>query len=250
MAYVRQPQPRRRSSFSIAACGCLTLLISTLVVVFVSAFFLLPRLPNLAAEAVGFRPLGDAGQALPAVTPLPTLPLQNPAAPPTFRVDAGDFGAQTFNAQPGQFMVQTGSDPAGAPAAVVTLTEAGIMDLCRQRTDFCGTGDPRIRNASINLRPGGAVVSADVTLPELGGIRQRVSAVLRLDAGGQRFSLAGIDIGGTLYAAPSNELGATLAEVERTGNEILRQLALEAGGGRYQLSYISIDHGQLSVVLR
>ena len=150
----------------------------------------------------------------------------------------------------GLYTLEVGNDPAGAQAAVVSFTEEGLQELCRQRTDICSGSNPRYRNARIDLRPGGAVVYADVSIPELGGVAQTAGVVLQLDASGRQFEMAGVDIGGTLYDVPPESFGATVSELQQVGNDVLNQLRLEAGGGQFALAQVSIDDTTLSITLR
>jgi hypothetical protein len=123
------------------------------------------------------------------------------------------------------------------------------MDLCYRRSDVCSNASGQYRNPRIDLRPGGAVIYADIYVPEV-GIWQQTGVVLRLDGSGRQFEVAGVDMGGTLYALPSGDLGTRLAEVAQTGNTILSQLALQAGGGRYVLQQVRIDDNALTLVMR
>lgn len=246
---IRRQPVRRRSSFSIAACGCLSVLVGLLVIAIIGFIVLMPTLPNIAAQLVGFTARGST-EALFQSTPIPTIELQNAQQPPQFTVDLGQYGSQTLSNDSGLYDVQVGSDPSGGQAAVVSFSEAGLQELCRQRSDVCGPNNPRFRNAQIDLRPGGAVVYADVVIPQLGNVEQRAGAIMRLDASGQRFEFAGVDINGTVYDVPPEQFGETVAEMERAGNDILDQLRLEASGGQYTLSQVSIDDGTLTIVLR
>jgi hypothetical protein len=247
--HIRRPPVRRRSSFSVLACGCLSALVGLLVIAIIAFVVLMPTLPNLAAQLVGFTARGST-EALFQATPVPTIELQNSVQPPQFTVDLGQYGSQTLSNDSGLYDVQVGSDSSGGQAAVVSFSEAGLQELCRQRSDVCGPNNPRFRNAQIDLRPGGAVVYADVVIPQLGNVEQRAGAVLRLDASAQRFEFAGVDINGTIYDVPPEQFGETVVEMERAGNEILDQLRLEASGGQYTLSQVSIDDDQLTVLLR
>jgi hypothetical protein len=221
-----------------------------LVIAAVAFVLLIPSIPNLAAQFVGFTPRGRTDALFEEVSAIPTLELQNPVQPQQFTVDLGQYGQQTLSNDSGLYTLAVGSDETGTQAAVVTFSEAGLQELCRQRSDVCGSTNPRYRNARIDLRPGGAVIYADVTLPELGGIEQAAGVVLRLDGSGQRFEFAGVDIGGTLYDAPPEGFGATVSDLERIGNDILNQLRLEAGGDQFALSQVSIDDSTLTLILR
>jgi len=228
----------------------MSVIVGLLAVAGVAVVLLLPNLPNIAAQLIGFSPRGETSNVFQAATPIPTIELQNVVQPQQFTVDLGQYGQQTLPNDTSLYTLQVGNDQTGTQAAVVSFTEAGLQELCRQRVDVCNSPDPRFRNPRIDLRPGGAVIYADVSLPEFGGIQQTAGAVLRLDASGQRFEFAGVDLGGTLYDVPPDSLGATINELERTGNAILDQLVLNAGGDQFVLSHVSIDDTTLTITLR
>jgi hypothetical protein len=241
---------RRRSSCSVLTCGCLTSLIVLLAAAVVGFFLLRPNLANIAAQVMGFSERGSTAVLFQSVTPIPTVQLQNQVEPAQFTVDAGQYGAQTLSGDSALYEVAVGTDASGAQAATVSFTEAGLQELCQQRADVCGPTNPRYRNARIDLRPGGAVVYADVVLQELGSIEQTVGAVLRLDGSGQRFEFAGVDIGGTVYDVPPHSFGATVSDLEQRGNDLLNQLRLDAAGSQFAVSQVSIDDDTLTVLLR
>ena len=88
----------------------------------------------------------------------------------------------------------------------------------------------------------------DVRVPTI-GIWQTAGIVLRL-RGAAQFEVAGVDVNGVLYEAPPDNLGDIVSEVERIGNDVLRQLTLRAGGGNYTLSEVYIDEDKATLVLR
>jgi hypothetical protein len=225
-------------------------IVGLLAVAFIAIVLVLTSLPNIAAQLVGFTPRGSTDALFQEALPIPTIQLQDSVQPPQFTVDLGQYGQQTLSNDSGLYSVEVGNDETGTQAAIVSFSEAGLQELCRQRTDICGPNNPRYRNGRIDLRPGGAIIYADVSIPELGGVEQTAGVVLRLDGSGQRFELAGVDIGGTLYDAPPESFGATVSELERTGNDILNQLRLEAGGDQFALSQVSIDDSALTLTLR
>jgi hypothetical protein len=241
---------RPRSSFPALGCGCLSVIVGGLAVAGVSLVLLLPNLPDMAAQLIGFTPRGNTNEVFQAATPVPTIELQNIVQPQQFTVDLGQYGEQTLPNDTGLYTLQVGNDQTGTQAAVVSFSEAGLQELCRQRTELCGPNNPRYRNARIDLRPGGAVIYADVSIPELGGIEQMAGVVLRLDASGQRFEFAGVDLGGTLYDVPPDSLGTSVSELEHTGNDILSQLILEVSGDQFVLSQVSVDDTTLTVTMR
>lgn len=231
------------------ACGCLGLLAFGAASLLIGALVIWPRLPNLAAQAVGFQERGAVEAVFEAVTPLPTPVLVNlaPAGPVT--ISAGTLGSGTLTGSEG-VPLQLGSDPSsGAAGAVVALTEYELLGLCQRYADIC-MSDPRFQNPSVDLRPGGAVVYADVSLPELGGLSQRAGVVLRVDSTGRALEVAGIDLGGVLYAVPSNQIGQLVLNAQAQVNNALAQFVVDTGAGRLALDRISVDDSVVTLTLR
>lgn len=245
----RQPM-RRRSTCSAAACGCLSAFGLMLAVVIAGFFLFRSNLTGIAAQVMGFSQRGSTELLFESVTPIPTVQIQNPVEPPQIMVDAGQYGSQVLTTDSSLYRVQVGTDSTGAQAATVTMSEAAVQQLCRERSPVCGPNNPRYRNAQIDLRPGGAVVYADVAIPELGNVEQRVGAVLRLDSSGQRFQFAGVDLNGTIYDVPPQTFGDTVNELEQRGNDLLNQLRVDAGGTQFSLSQVSISDDSITVLLR
>lgn len=242
-------QRRRRSSLLPLTCGCLAGMAILGAVVVVAALFFLPQ---IAARVAGFTPEGDTDQVF-NVTPLPTIYVQNPSQPAQVTVNMGEYGQQTFNNDsPQLYNFTLGSSVSGESLAVAAFTEAGLNELCRQRSTICSpnSNDPRLRNARIDLRPGGAVVYADVSIPQLGGIEQTAGVVLRWDAAARRAVFAGVDLNGTLYGSPPQGLGDTINEIEQRTNDLIQQLSVDAGGGVYSLSEVRVDDTSLTLILR
>jgi hypothetical protein len=123
------------------------------------------------------------------------------------------------------------------------------MQMCYQRSDICSGSNPQYRNVQLDLRPGGAILYADVTVPQL-NVTQRVGVVMRLDGSRRQFEVAGVDVAGTLYDVPPNEFSTLVNDAQRTGNDILNQLTLEQGGAQYDLSEVQISDDTLTLVLR
>lgn len=250
--HVQRPEPiRRRSSLPLFGCGCLSAFVLFVAFAAAAVIFLLPRLPQIGALLLGFSPQGDTQTVFANVSQPPTVVIQNPTAVPQVTINLGDYGSQTFNTAPGLYDFTIGSDAAtGAQTAAISFTEAGLLDICRQRTTLCSGADPRYGNPRVDLRPGGAVIYADVNLPELGGMQQTAGVVLRLDPSGRAFQFVGVDIGGMLYSSPPQSLNLNITDLEAQGNAILNQLALNAGGGLYALDRAYIDDTSLTLVLR
>lgn len=241
---------QRRSSLLPLACGCLaSFAILGAILVIGGIIFL----PEIGARLAGFTPQGQTESIFTQPTIAPTVELQNPTPLPQISVDLGQYGVQTFNNDNPQlydFTVGTGAN--GAPTMMATFTENGLMTLCRQRLTLCAatSSDPRFSNARIDLRPGGAVVYVDVTLPQFGGLTETAGIVLTWDAVNRRVVFAGVDIKGTLYTAPPEGLGVTAADIEKQANDLIQQLAFQTSSGRYTLSEVRIDDTTLTLVLR
>lgn len=243
-----QRATRRKSTLPMLSCGCVGIVAGVVLVVLIGIIVLLPALPRLAAQAAGFTPKGDT-QAVFTNAQQPTPNIQNPVAPLDAVLDVNQPDVGPLPADQNYYQVQTGTTDTGAPAASVTFTEANLMDLCRQRTTLCSDANSQFRNVRIDLRPGGAVVYADVQIPEL-PVQQAMGVVLRLDTSGRQFEVAGVDIGGSLFGIPSGALGDQVAQVAATGNTLLQQLELEAGGGQYRLSQVYIDDLTVTLLLQ
>ncbi len=241
---------QRRSSLLPLACGCLASFVILGVMLVIGGIIFLPE---IGARLAGFTPQGQTEALFIQATIAPTVELQNPTTPPQVSVDLGQYGIQTFsNDTPQLYGFTVGTGASGAPMALATFTEDGLMTLCRQRLTLCSatSGDPRFHNARIDLRPGGAVVYVDVTLPQFGGLTQTAGIVLTWDAVNRRVVFAGVDIKGTLYTVPPEGLGITAADVEKQANDVIQQLAFQTSSGRYTLSEVRIDDTTLTLVLR
>lgn len=239
----------RRSNLPYLACGCLAVFVGCLVVVGAAALFLLPRFPGVTLQIAGFQSRGDTEAVFAGATPLPTLDVQNAVQPQQAVIELGQYGTQTLNPQLYDYTLTVGTTSSGSEVAVLTFTEASLMALCQQRTTVCSANGTAYRNGRIELRPGGAVIYADVYVPQLASWLP-LGSVMQLDASMRQFVVVGVDFNGTLYQAPPTELGRIITDIEQTGNDILRQLILEAEGERYHLSEMRIDDSTLTLVLR
>ncbi len=238
-----------RRSRSTTLVGCLILFAGAVMIVITLGLLFLPVLPNIALQLAGAEAQGETAGVFAAATPNVPLPqVQNPVTPDQVIVNLGSYGSETIDASSSNYNTVVGSDSVGNQVATVTFNEAGLLEVCRNINAICRDGTNQFRNISIDLRPGGAVIYADVTVPGL-PVTQRVGVVLRLDASGSRFTLAGVDLNGMLYAIPP-DMGIDLSQVERIGNEVLNQLTLQAAGSTYTLSGVSISDSDLTLVLR
>ena len=246
---IQRVTPQRRN-LPFLTCGCLALFMGVIVAVVVGALILLPSLPNIAAQVVGFTPNGNTNQVF-VESAQPPPPLQNAETIDQVTVDLGTYGLQTIESEPQLYEFRIGSSPTtGQQAATVTFTESGLFELCVQRTNACSNQNPQYRNVSFDLRLDGLIVYADATLPQLGGATQRLGVVLRLDASGRRFDFIGLDINGALFTNPPGELASAVQQLEDSANEILNALTLQALGTQYTLSRITIDETSATIYLQ
>lgn len=238
-----QRRPRRMMSL-----GCLALFASALVICGIGALLLISIVPRLGLQAAGFAVVGDTETVFDAAPPvIPTVQMQNPVIPAQVVIETRDYGS--FNLDSRQSQLQMGEALSGGQVATVIFNEAQLLALCQQRTRACGTGDSRIRNATIDLRAGGAVIYADVMVPTL-NVWQRAGIVLRINPSTAQITVAGVDYNGVLYQAPPGELQALVAQVEQTANAVLRDAVVNANGASLRLSEIHADDQQLTLVLR
>src|SRR5579871_3157583 len=159
MGSMRIERPRRRrSSLLTLGCGCLAAMGIVAAIVIVGGFLFLPK---IIGGLTGLTPAGQTAQVFAQVTPQPTAVLQNPTDPPQITVDLGQYGQQTIaNNQPQLYNFTIGTTSSGQQEAQMTFTEAGLMQLCEQKSTVCGPNstNPEVRNARIDLQPGGAIV--------------------------------------------------------------------------------------------
>jgi hypothetical protein len=246
---MRINRPMRRSSRLPLACGCLATFAILFIIVLGAGFLFLPQ---IIGAVTGLTPRGDTAAVFAGVTPPPTVELQNPTALPQITVDLGQFGEQTLNSNPQLYNFTVGTGAGGQQTAVARFTEAGLMDLCHQRSTICSPSstDPRFRNARIDLRPGGAIIYLDTMLPQLGGVPLPAGVVVRWDAPTRRVAVSGVDIGGQLYSADQQSLRELVTTVEQQMNDLVQRLTVEMGVGVYSVSDVVIDDNNLTVILR
>jgi hypothetical protein len=248
---IQRAQPRRRNYLPLIGCGCVGITVGTILVIGIVVLLLLPALPGLALQFSGFQSKGNTEAVFQNVPPAPTVVVQNPVQPEQVTINLGALGSQPIPVEPNQtqYEVEVGTSNTGAPLATVAFTEAGLMEMCYQRADLCGNSNAQFRNARLDLRPSGAIVYADVYVPDF-GIWQPAGVVLRLDNSRRQLQVAGVDVGGVLYDLPPSGLGTQVADMARVGNELLNQVSLDASGGRYVLSEVLIDDTTMTLVMR
>lgn len=228
--------------------GCAAVIVVSIAVCGLSAFLLAPALlPGVGLQVAGFEQAGNTDTVFNQSPPMPMIQVQNPVSPAQVSVDAGGYG--TFNLDTTRIDAVVGESISGGQIATVTFNESQLLDLCRQRTVICGEGDGRARNATIDLRPGGAVINGEFYVPQV-GIWQNAGIVLKLNSTTAQFDVAGVDLNGTLYNVPPGEIGDSVNRIAQTGNAILRELTVTAEGSALQLSEIYADDNLLTLILR
>jgi hypothetical protein len=243
---VRIQRAERRSPFNCLACLAVLGLCGIIGVV--AGAILITQLPGLVLATSGFAPRGDTNQAFVGNVAAAPIQLENAAPASDAVVSLPQVGTQPLPPNPSVYQIETGMTN-GVEAARVTVTESGLLDLCRQRSTFCTTGNNQIRNLSLDLRPGGAIVYGDFFVPQV-GIWQSGGLVLRLDPSRTQLEIAGVDIGGILYSVPTSPLGDQITQAAREANILLRQAVLEAAGGTYSLAEMRIDDTTLTFLMR
>lgn len=231
--------------------GCAAVVVASLVICGVSALLLLPSLlPQAGLAIAGFEQAGSTNSVFSQnqAQPIPTVQVQNAAVPAQVVVDAGSYG--TFTIDNSAINAVVGESAGGGQVATVTFDEGQLLALCQQRTVLCSEGDGRVRRATIDLRPGGAVINGEFYVPQV-GVWQRAGLVLTLNSTTAQFDVAGIDVGGVLYNVPEGSIGDSVDRIVQTGNAILREVAVSAGGSSgLQPSEIYADDRQLTLILR
>ena len=232
---------RRQAGGLNPACGCIGILIGTLVVMGVALILLLPALPGLALQFAGFNRRGETATIFQNNAPV-AQPIIGAIQPVGVSVSAGSYGRFDLPAGAGyQVTVGTGQ-------AAVAITEQALLDQCRLRSSLCGAGNGQFRNARFDFRPGGAVIYADAFIPTF-NLWQTVGLVLEIDASGRQFAIAGVDVGGALYSVPESGLGAEIDEITRTANDALNQLSISISGNGYLLQSIRLDETTFTMLL-
>src|SRR5690606_9202384 len=119
----RRPEvrPRRNSSLAWLGCGCATALGLFAVIIVLAVVLLAPRLPEIAASAIGMSAQGKTEEIFQPEPPRPTVELQNASQPQQVTVNLGSYGgSQTITTDTSYYEVIVGSDPIGQQTAVVT----------------------------------------------------------------------------------------------------------------------------------
>jgi hypothetical protein len=208
---------------------------------------LIPLIPMVAMQSIGAAQKGTTQDLFTAVTPQPTVEIFNAVQPPEAVISLGG-NTETISGNTHSYSIVAGTDSSNQPTAAVTFDENGIyQEICSRAMELCDGSNGQYRLVQVDLRPGGAIMYADVNYQ---GFQQRVGAVTTLDASGRHFEVQGIDINGTLFSAPEGEIAALAEEVEQKGNEALDEISLQAAGTDYSLSNIVITDESLVLVMQ
>lgn len=127
------------------------------------------------------------------------------------------------------------------------------MNVCRRHSEICRGESSIYRDVSVDFRSGGVVIYVNV---EVGFYWQRVGVVVRLDDTRTRVYVAGVDVDGVVYDPASLPLGLddiadnAIDWIERQGNELLREVAVEVNGEQFRLSDVVIDDTTVTLNLR
>lgn len=246
--YTYRPSRRRSGSGGcLRTLGCLSLIAVTGIIILIIAA---PLLPGLILQAAGWSPQGQTDQVFQgrAIQSL-SLP-QNAVAAQTFTLTAPSIGTRSLDTTNAAYRLAVGTDPTGMPSAQAEISESGLYQICRDSTPLCRPGNTPVTVERIDLRPGGAVIYANLTAPQVGGLTGTVGAVVQVDSTGRRLMLTGVDINGQMYGLPDDVFGYRPAELEQIINDGLLGLTVQAGGSTFRLDQISITDAALIVSLR
>lgn len=238
--------PKKRMNTLALACGCLVgMLVMGFALVAVVLLMLLPALPDTVLQSAGFEPLGDTDAVFDSTSQPPPVLETVEEVPPAVVIQAGSYGEQTVD-NAGTYDMQVGTIN-GQSALQMMFNEQDLLNLCQQYSEACSANGERIRNVRFDLRPGGMVVYGDVYIAQV-NLWQTVGVVMRFTAD-NRLAVSGVDINGQLYAAPPNDIGGTITEIESIANDVLQQLTVQAGLETYALSSIYSDDSVLVITM-
>jgi len=237
---MRIQRQTRRSNWPLF--GCFIMVAGCAMTLVVLALLILPALPEIALRVAGFDRRGTVDTIFQPDASPPDLNNLTTVSGPAV-LELGPYGSVAVS----QYNLMTGTDGQGASVARLTLDEASMTTLCNEYTDVCSTGNSQLRNARIDLRPGGAIIYADMYVPQI-ATWQNLGAVVQVD--GNQATVVGIDVNGTLYSSAENAVGGLIMDLEHIANNILTQVALNAAGSRYTLDTIYVNDQELTLILR
>lgn len=142
--------------------------------------------------------------------------------------------------------LERGVNENGDLAYYIAFNQEGINTYLNYWFSDAIQSEARIKDAWLDLRPGGAVLYADVDL-EVGW--QRAGAVFMLDSSGTQLILAGVDIAGQLYSTPPEGRIADLAgQLEIEVNKALSSLTFIDTAGELTIQTIQISDDEVQVL--
>ncbi|MEO0561479.1 MAG: hypothetical protein AAF125_05175 [Chloroflexota bacterium] len=256
---VNRTPPARRRRGSMTALGCIAtaagcVLVTGLALVG-SVLLFRDELMTLGLQQVGFETAGQTeavfAEPTPNIAPIPTV--TNATAPQTFTLREATTGnTQAFQNNAG-VDVAVGSSTEG-DVATVTTNEAELVALCHEYSTVCSPegiteSGYTIRNATVDLRPGGAIVSASVTGEGI-PFAQSVGVVLTLNESGDSVDIRGVDINGQLLSAPPPEFQPLLDSAQAELDAMLAAGVIEIAGETYRLDRITIDETSITALLK
>lgn len=257
---IQRAGPRRQQRLQIG-CGC-GILAGFAVIFTCAGLYAFGLLTPIILGLAGVERVGTTEELLEVAEPVTTVAVSNPQPQLRAVFDLGSYGEQVINTDTLSYTVTTGSVADEAPAdvapniATAAFSEAGLLDICRQRSPVCRGEDSRFRNVRFDLRPGGAVIFVEV---DAGVFWQRIGVVMRLTSD-QTFEVIGADIDGSTYNVGSlppfipadtrATINDAITDVDRIGNQVLQDLVVSTGGDVYRLNAISITDDQLILNLR
>jgi hypothetical protein len=236
----------RRGGTSKWVYGCLGALLGCGFISVLAVVLLIPLLPMLVMQAVGFQPQGSTDSVFAEVTPQPTLVIVNATIPEQVSINVS--GQEYTLAQSDTYDASVGQDSTGVETALISVDQNGLyQEICRRDNTICDGTNGQYQLTGVDFRPGGAVLYATVTIS---GFTQQIGAVLLVDASGRRFTVAGIDVNGQLFAAPNNDIAQVLTDIEARGNDALSQFTLQANGRLYTLASMIVDDNYLTLTMQ
>ena len=240
-----QRPPQRRSNLPLLTGGCFMLAFGCLACVTISILLLLPALPDLGLRIAGFQPGGSTEQLFDKNPSAPPAPIQNPAPPPAQAIlEFGAYGQTDL--LPAPFDYDLAIDSVSSEAQLI-IPEASLNQLCHTQTQLCSTSNNQLRNATIDLKPGAAIINADFLVPQL-SIWQALGIVVQPQ--NLQLHVVGVDIDGVLYQSYNDNIASLVNTVESQADQLLNQLVLNTGNSRYNLTGIYIDENALTLILR
>ncbi len=251
---VERFKSRRRQRMTMGF-GCFAVM-GTGMVFLCALLYATGLLTTIVLGILGVRNIGET-DTLFEVTPVPTTAVQNINNQSLVIFDMGAYGEERLDTDPESITFVTGDDEVGNRVASVGFSEAGLLQLCRDRSPVCANGDGQYRNAYIDLRPNGAIVFVDINA---GVFWQQVGIVLQLNDSRTVMRVVGVDINGSTYdpatlpqflpAEARQSILNALTEVETVVNDLLQDIIVRNAGKNYRIDDVQIDNERLTLLMR